>query len=719
MNWKLTLVGGLLMFLPLLNAQENHFLGTEFMVPFLKPNGQMKGVLEITSPSANCLLYIEPDEEDTIKFEMKAGELLRIHPDTFASYGDSAFWGSGDDRHFIPAHRANLLLSQYPVTAILEFHNTPQFTEINMIGWTNPISLIPKEHAGKFYRLHTTSYVEVLSHSNANSLRYDLISPGAVISSGDTVITVNRFEGSYETILRNYGSGSVVEAKSPIYVTSTAAFGNRSECISMSTLPRRRTVNMTVIPDTAKAGVKFFALPYKTQKGVLKLEVMPNEPNTWVWFNSRDSVLVDTLGMDTCLAHQPWIIESDKPISLSQYHVVPAPDPGQPAYSTKQYHGMREMLLHNRNFIQRSQFAVDRLYVTDSFFLNLVCRTVDTAAFLLDGQSLSGSGFKPFAADSSMSWVQLNIKEGVHNVVNPGGFIGYTYGMYLSGNVADNDSVAAYMHVLPGMGEPEADTSFHFATTGQVWQTLEKGDTLRLCRGDSLKITPPYMRHTTWRFEDGSGGQLEITNTKERPDTFITRYTSEGIYRVSLRSLNWCQDTADAMYAYVHISSPEDAVSATLRLEETCEGNTLYTQVSGAADSYTWMINGSEMSHQRAPEIPLAPEDEKLNIQLIYSIGNCSDSIRFDRLISQESTQVEIPNIITPNGDGINDCFSLNLTGAEGCYSIHIYSRWGSLLYKSNDPEDCWNANQNAAGVYFYIIQIRGREYTGSFTVVR
>lgn len=72
-------------------------------------------------------------------------------------------------------------------------------------------------------------------------------------------------------------------------------------------------------------------------------------------------------------------------------------------------------------------------------------------------------------------------------------------------------------------------------------------------------------------------------------------------------------------------------------------------------------------------------------------------------------TDFYIPNVFTPNGDGINDYFAIkaeNLTN----YTITIYDRWDREVYSSTDPAKYWDGkaknNQNVPdGVYYYIIK--------------
>jgi gliding motility-associated-like protein len=61
----------------------------------------------------------------------------------------------------------------------------------------------------------------------------------------------------------------------------------------------------------------------------------------------------------------------------------------------------------------------------------------------------------------------------------------------------------------------------------------------------------------------------------------------------------------------------------------------------------------------------------------------------------------QLTNIITPNGDGINDHFLPNLNFE---YLIQIYNRWGSLVY-SGENQGWAPTNNTPTGVYFFYIR--------------
>jgi hypothetical protein len=72
-----------------------------------------------------------------------------------------------------------------------------------------------------------------------------------------------------------------------------------------------------------------------------------------------------------------------------------------------------------------------------------------------------------------------------------------------------------------------------------------------------------------------------------------------------------------------------------------------------------------------------------------------------------------LPNVITPNGDGLNDRLVLPYAGA-----LEVYSRWGRGAYRSADYRNDWGA-EAAAGLYYYVLRTATATYKGWVEVVR
>lgn len=75
------------------------------------------------------------------------------------------------------------------------------------------------------------------------------------------------------------------------------------------------------------------------------------------------------------------------------------------------------------------------------------------------------------------------------------------------------------------------------------------------------------------------------------------------------------------------------------------------------------------------------------------------------------ASEIEVPNIFTPNGDGFNDLFLLKAYGLKS-FSCIIVNRWGRQVYAWDNPNEGWDgkikSTPAADGVYFYVINAVG-----------
>ena len=88
--------------------------------------------------------------------------------------------------------------------------------------------------------------------------------------------------------------------------------------------------------------------------------------------------------------------------------------------------------------------------------------------------------------------------------------------------------------------------------------------------------------------------------------------------------------------------------------------------------------------------------------------------------VSLVETEIEFPNVFSPNNDGINDFFDLSFSMIE----YKIINRWGNLIFDSKDMNSkTWDGTFNGQkcneGVYFYIAIVGEIELKGFVELVR
>lgn len=137
--------------------------------------------------------------------------------------------------------------------------------------------------------------------------------------------------------------------------------------------------------------------------------------------------------------------------------------------------------------------------------------------------------------------------------------------------------------------------------------------------------------------------------------------------------------------------------------------------ISNGGENY--LIIGNLYTHVNTSKIKLKnPNGGDASYGSYYYIDNvylgeknkCSDA------------EPEIPNVFTPNGDGLNDLFSLDFPYK----SVKIYNRWSQLVFETKDNGIYWDGRTNAAaimpeGTYYYVVKTENETYKGYLQLLR
>ncbi len=107
--------------------------------------------------------------------------------------------------------------------------------------------------------------------------------------------------------------------------------------------------------------------------------------------------------------------------------------------------------------------------------------------------------------------------------------------------------------------------------------------------------------------------------------------------------------------------------------------------------------------------------------------SGCMDTAMV-KITIEDLLSVVIPNVFTPNNDGVNDLFKSKIKGAKEAEGF-IYNRWGELLYSYDALNAAWDGKVNGGNsvpdaTYFYLIKVTDKfdkktDYTGHFLVAR
>lgn len=80
---------------------------------------------------------------------------------------------------------------------------------------------------------------------------------------------------------------------------------------------------------------------------------------------------------------------------------------------------------------------------------------------------------------------------------------------------------------------------------------------------------------------------------------------------------------------------------------------------------------------------------------------------------------IKVPNVVTSNGDNVNDAFKIHGLENFPNSSLYVYNRWGRKLYQSSNYANDWKPDYSA-GTYFYVLELPdGRKFNGFFELFK
>lgn len=241
------------------------------------------------------------------------------------------------------------------------------------------------------------------------------------------------------------------------------------------------------------------------------------------------------------------------------------------------------------------------------------------------------------------------------------------------------------------------------------------------CSGDSIQLnlydtfgTAPFSYQ--WIPSTGLSD-----STIANPKTSVQESTT---YKIVMRDSVGCVDsnTVDV------VVKEQVKADFNLLIQADCE-NTTVTAINNSENvtEYQWFLNGDYISGEESPQFTF-PYNSQFSVSLItLSADSCVARVdsSMTSLNFEDYFTGEVPNVFTPNGDGINDLFDFRLGNRlEQCSFISIYNRWGTLVYESRENAHIWDGRtftgeECSQGQYFYILEVNGTTYKGSLTLIR
>jgi gliding motility-associated-like protein len=249
--------------------------------------------------------------------------------------------------------------------------------------------------------------------------------------------------------------------------------------------------------------------------------------------------------------------------------------------------------------------------------------------------------------------------------------------------------------IKPPEGEPEfSDVSVFDAANG--FGVICNGDATASISGAILEGEVPYTISL--------GGTKDSVITKDVIGTFVFDNLPAGSYTLTASNT---AGTTDA--GTLEVTEP-DAIEYNIEKgcdeEEQCDGF-IDLNASGGFGDFTYTWSDPDLSEDSADDlcagsytVTLKDENGCEKMEMI-EITPCS-------IIPPGC--YEVRNVITPNGDGMNETFAITCIN-DFPSTLEVYDRWGALVYNQDVYGGLWSGVSNSGdelieGGYMYVIVI-------------
>lgn len=207
-----------------------------------------------------------------------------------------------------------------------------------------------------------------------------------------------------------------------------------------------------------------------------------------------------------------------------------------------------------------------------------------------------------------------------------------------------------------------------------------------LCRGDVAQLAATGGVSYQWSPATG----LSATNV---PNPSL-RAEKPATYTVKIITAAGC-----VLQRTIRVSVPTDTLAFSVtNLALSCrEPARIQLQLtSGSADGYRWSMGNGDTLRALRPEPYTYARPGTYTVRLLGSKNGCPVSSEQPVTVG---SPLDVPNVITPNGDGKNDVLDLGQRGLK----LEIYNRWGKPVLQTDDYPNDWGPG-TPVGTYYYLL---------------
>lgn len=224
------------------------------------------------------------------------------------------------------------------------------------------------------------------------------------------------------------------------------------------------------------------------------------------------------------------------------------------------------------------------------------------------------------------------------------------------------------------------------------------------------------------------GGEPSLLGVDGTYDTYLwsngattpTVTVGTGTYTVTVTDGNGCAGTSAAVNV---LSAPDPTAFFTGDPDgPVLPGTTVtYTDASSGNGAtiitWEWTVAGAPApGGTLLTQAFTTPGTYEITLTVTTADG-CTDTYTYTQVV--RPAEITVPNVFSPNGDGVND--RLEFPGLEYFTgtSLAVYNRWGQEIFSANNYKNTWQARDIPEGTYYFVLKVDGKEYAGPVTLLR
>ncbi len=243
-------------------------------------------------------------------------------------------------------------------------------------------------------------------------------------------------------------------------------------------------------------------------------------------------------------------------------------------------------------------------------------------------------------------------------------------------------------------------------------------DTMVICSGAwfSTTLTPcvPGAGINWWgNGKSGTGTIIADTLTNHGNAPVTTPYA------VTAANGTCLGDTITVAVSTIPIPQPAftydpTPIVATKQVTFT-DGSTIF---GGPSTNWFWDFGDGSISGNQNPTHTYAEPGTYTVCFAVTTSEGCFDTLCVD--VEVVPAQLELPNVVTPNGDPQNETLHFKYLEFLGPNRLEVYNRWGLLVYEKDNYQNDWVPKDQADGTYYYVLTIldTGVAYTSALTII-